>query len=73
LSAFFPVPSAARLVDIFKKSLHNPSYISTVFVSKLGLSDIHSPACGGVLPSNKRDSYQFVLMKNPNGPTPMIT
>lgn len=42
-----PVSSAAQLADVLTKPLPAPSFNS--LISKLGLLDIHSPACGGLL------------------------
>jgi hypothetical protein len=43
-----PVPSSAQLADVLTKQLS--SYAFASLISKLGLLDIHSPACGGILP-----------------------
>ncbi|KHN15285.1 Copia protein, partial [Glycine soja] len=42
-----PVSSAAQLADVLTKPLPAPSFNS--LISKLGLLDIHSPTCGGLL------------------------
>lgn len=42
-----PVSSVAQLADVLTKPLLAPSFNS--LISKLGLLDIHSPACGGLL------------------------
>ncbi|GAU42330.1 hypothetical protein TSUD_242270 [Trifolium subterraneum] len=46
----FPIPSTAQTADVLTKPLHSPSFLT--LISKLGLHDIHSPACGGVLPDD---------------------
>jgi hypothetical protein len=43
----FPVPSSAQLADLLTKPLMSPAFNS--LVSKPGLCDFHSPACGGIL------------------------
>jgi hypothetical protein len=44
-----PIPSSAQLADVLTKPLLSPAFGS--LISKLGLCDIHSPACGGILPN----------------------
>ncbi|CAJ2632157.1 unnamed protein product [Trifolium pratense] len=50
LLRLFPIPSAAQTADVLTKPLHSPQFLH--LISKLGLHDIHSPACGGVLPTD---------------------
>jgi hypothetical protein len=50
LLRLFPIPSTAQTADVLTKPLHSPSFLT--HISKLGLHDIHSPACGGVLPTD---------------------
>ncbi|KAK2413561.1 putative mitochondrial protein [Trifolium repens] len=45
LLRLFPIPSNAQTADVLTKPLHSPSFFT--LISKLGLHDIHSPACGG--------------------------
>lgn len=46
-----PVSTHAQLADVFTKPLPPSTFPS--FVSKLGLYDIHTPACGGVIQDRK--------------------
>ncbi|XP_061365655.1 uncharacterized mitochondrial protein AtMg00810-like [Gastrolobium bilobum] len=50
------VSSANQLADIFTKPLHVKPFSS--FLVKLGLRNIHRPACGGVLPSDAETEDQ---------------
>jgi len=45
-----PVPSSSQIADLLTKPLLSPAFNS--LVSKLGLCDLHSPACGGMLHVN---------------------
>jgi len=46
LIKLFPISSTAQIADLLTKPLATPSFLH--LISKLGLIDLHGPACGGV-------------------------
>ncbi|XP_061342600.1 uncharacterized mitochondrial protein AtMg00810-like [Gastrolobium bilobum] len=50
LLRLLPVSSVHQVADVFTKSLSSSAFVSGI--SKLGLVNLHGPACGGVLPES---------------------